>query len=185
MNRASCSGGSSPFDAEVRLYFLTGPVHSGKTSLLDSLGREAERSSVRFQGYLSPAVWEEGKHIGYDLLTLPERLLFPFLRKGGLPNRPSAGPYYLDPEALDAALGLIRAGAAAPLLIVDEIGPLELEGKGVWPALEEVFARPPEKMLLTIRDSLIDPFRVRIPGGDSARVFGVGERFALSKIFGL
>ena len=167
------------------LHILTGPVHSGKTSLLDSLSREAERRSVRFQGFLSPAVWEEGKHIGYDLLTLPERRSFPFLRKEGLPNRQSVGPYYLAPEALEAALGLIRAGAAAPLLIVDEIGPLELEGKGVWPALEDVFSRPPEKMLLTIRDSLIDPFRVRIPGGDSARVFGVGDRVVLSKIFGL
>jgi len=167
------------------LLILTGPVHSGKTSLLDSLSRDAERKSAPFQGYLSPAVWEEGIHIGYDLLFLFDRRSVPFLRKKGPPTWQSVGPYSATPEALEAAQGVIRAGASVPLLIVDEVGPLELEGKGVWPALEEIFVRPPEKMLLTIRDSLVDSFRGRIPGGDSARVFDVGGRFALSKALGL
>jgi nucleoside-triphosphatase THEP1 len=142
----------------------------------------ARERGVPIRGYLSPSVWSEKKQIGYNLLTLPDGQAFPFLRERGSAEAQRVGPYALLPEALALAQRIIRQGSAAPLLIVDEVGPLELEGRGVWPALADVFSRPPQKLLLVIRSVLVDSFCSRVPGGDKAIVFGTDEPKVLARI---
>jgi nucleoside-triphosphatase THEP1 len=68
-------------------------------------------------------------------------------------------------------------------VIVDEIGPLELEGRGVWAALEECFRRPPRKLVLTIREPLVEAFLGRFPGGPPD-IFRADDPAAASRILG-
>jgi len=165
-----------------RLFILSGPIHSGKTTFLQELCAEAERRGRRIEGYLSPAVWEGRRRVGYDLWDIRRGTRHPFLRTEGKTGGPRTGKYFLIPETLDRAREIIRSAAGTGVLVVDELGSLELDGGGVWPAFEAVMDRPPDRMLLVIRDSLLDPFRRRIRGGDSARLLEVGERNVLSEI---
>lgn len=168
-----------------RLYILTGPVHSGKTSFLAAGIGEGLGKGARTLGYLSPAVWEAGSHAGYDLLPLAEGKATPFLRRGPGPGGPTAGPYHFIPGSLEAALEIIRRAGEGMTLIVDEIGPLELEGGGVGPAVEEALARRKSPTLLVIREGLVEPFQARIPDLATAVVFGVGDRFSLDTALGI
>jgi len=91
------------------------------------------------------------------------------------------GPFYLIPETLDLAQGIIREGALKPLMIVDEVGPLELEGRGVWPAVEDVFRRLPRTLVLTIREPLLEAFLAKISFG-SPDIFRGDDRSAVLMI---
>jgi iron complex transport system ATP-binding protein len=163
----------------TRLHILTGPVHSGKTSFLAAGVAAVLRRGVRLGGYLSPAVFEAGASIGYDLLPLAGGSPRPFLRKGAGSEGQGIGPYHLVPEALEKALDIIRRAGEEPTLVVDEIGPLELAGGGVWPAVQEAIARRRSPTLLVIREGFVEPFQRRIPSLDAAAVFGVGDRESL------
>ncbi len=167
-----------------RLYILTGPVHSGKTSFLAAGIGEGLGKGARTLGYLSPAVWEGGNHAGYDLLPLAEGRATPFLRKGPGPGGPAIGPYHFVPGSLEAALEIIRRAGEGPTLIVDEIGPLELEGGGVWPAVEEALAQRKSPTLLVIREGLVEAFQERIPELGASIVFRVGDDFVLETALG-
>lgn len=171
--------------ASPKLLILTGPVHSGKTSFLRTLAADARRRGLPAAGYLSAAVFDGDDRAGYDLEILPEGASYPFLRKEGESGWPRVGPYVVVPDTLERAIRTIRSSAGAHLFIVDELGPLELAGEGVWPALEGVFARPPAVLVLTIRDSLVGPFRGRIPGGRSARVLDVVRSISTGTVLGL
>jgi nucleoside-triphosphatase THEP1 len=107
---------------------------------------------------------------------------------------PRVGPYSFDPAALDRALRVLRRAIAAKcdLLMVDEIGPLELEqGRGFAPILDLIrwrssrtcsapaeretsFATPEENSedslsgerpmhtLIVVRPALLDPLLLRL-----------------------
>ena len=171
--------------ASPKLLILTGPVHSGKTSLLLDICAEVRRRGLPVDGYLSPAVWSEGGRSGYDLYILPDGPSLPFLRTGRERGRLRVGPYAVDPEGLERARRTIRTASGPAPLVVDEVGPLELGGEGVWPAVEEVLARRPERLVLVIRDTLLDGFLARIKPGIGIHVLGIGDRPALAVALGL
>ncbi len=185
MSPFKAGAGSPPSRGPASVFILSGPVHSGKTTFLEERAALAREQGVPVQGYLSPSIWSEKRHIGYDLLSLAEGQAFPFIREKGWLEGQNVGPYFLIPETLALAQRIIRQASGARLLVVDEIGPLELEGKGVWPALADALDKSPRRILVTIRDGLVDPFRRKVPSFDFAVVFGVGDNEAAAEAFGL
>lgn len=183
MNTNGPSAGWTPSPESGDLYILTGAVHSGKTTFLRTIVAEARKSSTPVDGYLSPAAWEQGNRVGYDLLTLPEERLLPFMRTENRPDSQRVGPYYLVPETLSLAQDIIRSASSKSFVIVDEVGPLELAGRGVWSALEESLRRPPRKLVLTIREPLLEAFLTRIPCGPTD-IFRADDRSAVLRLLG-
>ncbi len=148
---------------------LTGPVHSGKTSLLKRLVNDLKRRGVRVDGFLSLAAFRKGETAGYDLFDLKTEKAMPFLRKTGKKTWPKIGPYFIIPLALDRATQKILGCDRKDVLVVDEVGPLEIRGEGIWPALSMALKKPSLRLLLVVRHSvlrdllaLIGPYRVDI-----------------------
>jgi molybdopterin converting factor small subunit/nucleoside-triphosphatase THEP1 len=164
---------------------LTGPVDSGKTTFLLEILSGPDGSSPPgsapprpLAGYLSPRVLEKGRTEGYNLFALGDGSVRPFLRKKGEPGWPKVGPYSLIPETLALAERIIRESRPGSLLVVDEIGPLEMSGAGVWPALSDVLREGERDLLLVVRDSLLETCRERLDGFPLA-VYGPKDRPAL------
>jgi nucleoside-triphosphatase THEP1 len=135
---------------------LTGPVHGGKTTFLERSWPRWAAAGLACAGFLSPAVTDERGETGYDLLELPGLLRSPYLRRGGGARAVRTGPYAFVAGALERARRILRAPGPADLLIVDEVGPLELEGGGLWPALRDAVRRPQGAVLLVVRESVAD-----------------------------
>jgi nucleoside-triphosphatase THEP1 len=143
------------------IIILSGPVHSGKTTLIQkSLSRWAARG-FRFGGFLSIAVPDGHGRVEYDFLGLKDSRRLPFLRLAGEPEWEKIGPYFFIPQTLDAARSLIMESEVGEVLIVDEVGPLELAHGGLWPALREVIFKPGLKTLVVAREEILeDLFRL-------------------------
>jgi len=138
------------------IIILAGPVHRGKTTLLQrSLSRWASRG-FRFGGFLSIAVRKGVGPVEYDFLDVKDGRRLPFLRREGEPGWETIGPFYFVPQTLDAARSLILGSDPAEVLIVDEVGPLELAHGGLWPALHEVIYKPDRRTLLVAREEILE-----------------------------
>lgn len=135
---------------------LSGPVHGGKTTFLErSLARWAARG-LPFGGFLSVAVTDGNGAKGYDLLDLKDGRRHPYLRREGEPDAERIGPFFFVPSTLERARSIIREAEARELLVVDEVGPLELRGGGLWPALREIVAAPARRSLLVVRGEILE-----------------------------
>lgn len=141
---------------------LAGPVHGGKTTLLRRAVSSWAERGLRCGGFLSPAVTEESGERGYDLLELSSGQCRPYLRKRGPEGAERVGPYVFVPETLARARAILRAAGDSEPLIVDEVGPLELEGGGLWPALREALGRPAARILLVVREELAAEVAARL-----------------------
>jgi len=138
---------------------LTGPVRSGKTTFLRALLPDLQALRVPIRGYVSPAVITDGKTTGYDLFDIRSGRSIPLLRIAGEAGWEKVGPYRFLPGGLEAASSTILSSRPGVLLIVDEVGPAELSGRGVWPALLKALARPSLNFLLVVRKALLDDLR--------------------------
>ena len=142
------------------ILILTGPVGSGKTTLLKRVAVSLKEHDVRFTGYLSDRIMDGQETLGYNLVDVCDGEALPFLRKEGGEGWPRAGSFFITPEGVQAAWNIIRHNRAGELLIVDEIGPEELDGGGVWPALKNVLFIPSFWGLCVVRETILDNFRM-------------------------
>jgi nucleoside-triphosphatase THEP1 len=140
------------------IHILTGPVHSGKTTLLKKIIPLLKEKGIKIDGYLSESVWKNNECFGYRLTDLKNRRSYPFILREGKEEWEKIGPFFLVPDSLSRAKEIIRRTKNSDLAVVDEVGPLELAGKGVWPSLTEAFSSPRLDLLLVIRDSVLDEF---------------------------
>ncbi len=106
-------------------------------------------------GYLSLAHFENNIHTGYDLLELESGTLHPFIRNKGKEEWERVGSWYFLPGELKRAGKIILKSRPQSILIVDEIGPLEMQGKGVRPSLEKILGLSPERFFLLVARSSI------------------------------
>lgn len=141
---------------------LTGPVHAGKTTFLERAWPRWASWGLACAGFLSPAVKDDRGETGYDLLELPGLRRRPYLRRRGEAGAVRTGPYVFVAGALERARGILRETGRADLLIVDEVGPLELEGGGLWPDLKAAVRRPGGAALLVVRETIADGFAAMI-----------------------
>lgn len=122
-----------------RLLALTGPRGAGKTTLCQALAGRARAAGWTVAGLLSPAVITDGVRTGIlaeDLATGETRTLAQVapVRPDGAVN---AGQLHFrrwlfDRAALEWGNDVLAATAPCDLLIVDEIGPLELQQGSGW-----------------------------------------------------
>jgi nucleoside-triphosphatase THEP1 len=135
---------------------LTGPVHGGKTTFLESsLVRWASRGLAP-GGFLSVAVTDTSGATGYDLLELKTGRRHPYLRREGESDAERIGPFFFVTSTLERARSIILEADPRELLIVDEVGPLELLGGGLWAVLREALSRPDMRCLLVAREEILE-----------------------------
>jgi len=123
-------------------------------------------------GYLSLAVMKNRKIVGYDLFGVKEERASPFIRREGATNWEKVGPYFFVPEALEEAKRKILRHREDEFLIVDEVGPLEIEGRGIWPALQAVLWKPSLRCLLVVRGNIFEDFR-NLMKGTPIKIFDI------------
>lgn len=156
------------------LFILTGGIRTGKTTWLAARVRELEAAGVPVRGVLAPGVWRDSEKLGIENVLLPsrERVLLATPAEAG-PSSLGLG-WDFDPAALarvNAHLArLAVAGgekdARAGLLVIDEVGPLELRrGTGLTAALELLAAGPGPAWphaLVVVRAALADEVAARL-----------------------
>ena len=161
------------------LFILTGDIRSGKTTWLEARVRELEATGVPVRGVLAPGVWRDGKKVGIANVLLPshERVLLATpVNWGQSPIYRCADSLGWDFDAnalahvnthlteLAATSGDMRPG----LLVIDEIGPLELRrGEGLTAALELLDAGSTPtwpNVLVVVRATLAEEVAARLQG---------------------
>ncbi len=140
----------------------------GKTSfLLEYAARKADRGwSVG--GIASPAVFENGRRVGYDMIDL-RRGSRRLLARVAISSDAACdvGMFRFDEGAVAegnrAVVSAVRDGL--DVIALDEVGPLEFDGEGWAPALEFALSkcRSAQELIVAVRSSLLDELPRRFP----------------------
>lgn len=150
---------------KARLALVTGDIGVGKTTVVKRVVALAQAQGYVCAGIWSPAHIVDGKKAGIEAVDLSsgERCLLAWMATENAGER--VGRYTFDPAVIAWANHVLATAVAVQpdLLVVDEIGPLELErGGGLAPVLGPLAAGC-GRCTLVVRAWLLDALRARLP----------------------
>jgi nucleoside-triphosphatase THEP1 len=154
---------------------LTGKGGSGKTTACWKALPGLRASGLKLAGFISPPLLDAGgKKTGIEMLNLATGEHHTFARVVSREENPDVGVYRLESDAIDWARGVLAAALFSDidLLVIDEIGPLELNrGTGFAFALEPL--ADPERIpnaIAIVRRELVNELAERLGRPDMVRV---------------
>jgi nucleoside-triphosphatase THEP1 len=150
----------------ARVLLLTGDSGEGKTTLVAEMVSLLRRQGMIVGGVLALGYWEDGRRAGFDVVDLMGGRKAPLCRRVSDGAEGNAGTSFtfcpdglrLGREALSIAR--LREGCAA-LVVVDEVGPLELAGGGWSSALDSLAEEWSGPMLWVVRRKLVQEVKDR------------------------
>lgn len=129
-----------------RHIFLTGQPGVGKTTLVRSiLARLGETHDLErvASGFYTQEVREGGVRSGFDVITLRGRV-GPLARLEGSPQAPRVGKYVVDVPSFESlAIPTLTDGRTRSLVVVDEVGRMELFSALFYPTVLQVMSSGP------------------------------------------
>lgn len=147
---------------------LTGERQVGKTTVCKQVAELARELGYSPAGVLAPALLnEDGLPVAYHALMVADGEQRLLARAHGDLGGLRTGRYSFNAGVFSWVMGRLRVAISqgCDLLIVDEIGPLELEQeKGLAPILSELSASGLPSLLLVVRPELAGQLQKRLLG---------------------
>ena len=137
---------------------VTGESGSGKTSWCREYIDRRRKSGSTVGGILSPAIERQGQRVGSNALDLLTGQEVPFARLSHhkhFKEGDKVGDYTISRDGILFACNAIEGAVESrcDLVVIDEVGPLELQGKGLMSAVELALASAID-VLIVVRSSL-------------------------------
>jgi nucleoside-triphosphatase THEP1 len=167
-------------ERDSRLVLVTGDSGSGKTTWCLQLIEHSRQNGIRVYGVVSPPVFEAGHKVGIDLMDVStnERRRLAAVRQAAkqkLANKPDISTLHwtFDPMVLAWGNQILDLLDAGELLVLDELGPLELlENKGLTAGVKCIDDQRFMATCVVIRTALLPTALERWP---QAQVIKLGE----------
>lgn len=140
------------------VFILSGPIGQGKTSIAMQLAEKLKSESKSAGGIVSPKVMEGGNIVGYDVLNISNGSRKPFLRINTVNELPAIGRFSILPGGLQFGNETLMESAVSNpgLIIIDEVGKLELSGAGWAPSIEKILSSKGNTVVMVVRDEFVE-----------------------------
>lgn len=162
-----------PGDSLKRLFFITGRPGMGKTTVLLRAAAALKAKGYRVMGMISREAREEGNRVGFEIVDLSTGQRG-WLAHVNQPVGPQVSKYRVNLEDLNniGAKSIRDAVTNAQIIIIDEIGPMELFSPHFKGAVSEAL-NSHRAVLGTIHFRARDPLIQIIKAREDAEIFEV------------
>ena len=151
----------------AKVKIITGAYNSGKTTAAEKILSDCLNAGQRAAGIIAEAEYLDGEKAAYFIRDIATRRRVPAVSAVEIPDkgwiRYSFSRFYFFEEAFRFIDGIIDGQVLAlppqnrpDIVIMDELGPLELSGGGCFPAAARLLNGFRGTVYLVIRENLID-----------------------------
>jgi nucleoside-triphosphatase THEP1 len=136
---------------------LTGQIQEGKTTFLIEMIEGLKGYGFAIGGFVARAVHEGNERLGYDLEDIRSGKSKMLIRKQAAAGWYRHGKYYFDPKGEEYGKRILEGIDldSTDLVVIDEVGPVELKGKGWAGEIEKLVAQKSVMQLWVVRKHLL------------------------------
>ncbi|MFO7616852.1 MAG: nucleoside-triphosphatase [Bacteroidales bacterium] len=137
---------------------ITGDRGEGKTTLLLAKIDELKRAGALLAGFVAVGIQEPGGiRTGYRIRQVMNGEEVEFCTIGGEPDWERVGRFRINPLGLAKGMEWLAPEAvrSADVVVIDELGPLELSGRGWARVIERILKEDQKPMIWTVRRQLL------------------------------
>jgi nucleoside-triphosphatase THEP1 len=140
--------------SKKRIFIISGSKCEGKTTFTKRITDEMKKNNIPVGGILAERVIENSVTTGYDLVDIATGRKQIFLREGEEKWAEKIGKFSINPEGLKFGASILDPEnmRSKKLVVIDEVGMLELSDKGWSDCLNKLINAAENNILLTIRD---------------------------------
>lgn len=137
---------------------ITGDIQQGKTTFVRNLADLLKRKGYSPHGFLAIAVHEKGIRTGFDLEDLQSSSRVELCRNTVHADWVKQGIYYFNPNGLKTGNDILDSidPESSQLVIIDEVGPMEMNNQGWASAIERLCRNVSPLHLWVVRRNMVD-----------------------------
>jgi nucleoside-triphosphatase THEP1 len=141
-----------------KIFVISGQVGSGKTAHVQKIIEALKGYNISVGGLYCPRILDGETTIGYDVVDIQTNEQIEFLRKSKDDTLTKIGRYSILPKGLEVGRSAldISKNRNWQLIVIDEVGNLELENRGWASTIDELLKVPTIHLLFTVRDIYVE-----------------------------
>lgn len=143
--------------AKTPVIIITGDIGQGKTTFTQKVVNQLQAQNVAVTGFLSLGINEHGTRAGFNLLSLDDGGSGQLCTTQKRPEWLSFGRYFFNPAGLELGDSLLQPEKTAgkDIVVIDEVGPLEINKLGWTRGIERLLAGTALLQCWVVRRSLL------------------------------
>ena len=116
-----------------KVFIISGRSGEGKTSLLKQVIKTLQKKGLRINGFYAQGTWEQNTRSAHCLVEINGQKKIELCTTNKTKGWTKENRFYFNPVAIEFGNKIIEEATKsnAHLIVIDEIGPFELQGK-IW-----------------------------------------------------
>ena len=145
------------------IFLITGDTQGGKTSYLFELVKLLRKRGLSVGGFLAPGSFESGERSGFKLKNITSGVELEMASTKETAAWIKFRRFWFNPDAFLQGKEWIRASLQTEpdVIVIDEVGPMELEGLGWCETLELLKSSSIRVQLWSVRENLAEEVKKR------------------------
>ena len=142
-----------------KILIISGDTRSGKTTFLKQVIKNLKEQNPDFSigGIIATGIDKDGERYGFEIEELSTGQKNLLCTREPQENTEKIGRFYFYQQVLDTTRRLIvESLPALDLLVIDEVGYLELKGRGWFEVIEEAMKQHDLNMIFVVRKRLLE-----------------------------
>jgi nucleoside-triphosphatase THEP1 len=143
---------------------IAGEREEGKTTLLLRRVEDLKAEGKKVSGFVAIGIHaENGERKGFNIRNIETGEEVEFCVSDGHSEWEKIGRFRINPEGLVKGYEWMatRQIENSDILVIDELGPLEMAGRGWSPLIDQILRDCPKPMIWTVRNSLAEKIAVK------------------------
>jgi nucleoside-triphosphatase THEP1 len=142
-----------------KIYIISGNTRSGKTTFLKNIIKHIKKINPDYQtgGIIAHGIDKNGERFGFEIENIKTGEKQLLCSRNPVENAEKTGRFYFLKQGFNFGKQAILSNLTdLDLLVIDEIGYLELKGKGWFDAIEQVLKHENPDMIFVVRKRILE-----------------------------
>jgi nucleoside-triphosphatase THEP1 len=159
-----------------KVFIISGSVGEGKTTYVKRLIEYLRKNNIKPGGILSERVMTGFQTTGYDVVNIETGERAAFLRQNEECGTEKIGRFNICPKGLALGKTILSTFLLSDnrIVVIDEVGSLELRNKGWASCIDELLEHSGHHIIITVRDIHVDEV-IKKWDLEGANIFKIGE----------
>ncbi len=147
----------SRIEKKQAVFIIAGDQREGKTTFLRETIKILKKSGNQVEGVMAEGVDVDGKRTGFNLIDVrDEKKKIVLCNIEGKENWEKTGRYYFNPAGLRFGRDALSIISPDSIIVIDEIGPLEISGGGWSDSIQKILSNYDNPMIWVVRRKLTE-----------------------------